>query len=98
METPHLDRTYLEREGLEQCPDGYKVNDRVLVLYGKGKGLLTYEAKVVEIEESEERCDYLVHYNGWNNRYDEWIDSSKIAGKVTGSAKSRHFHSKVWIP
>lgn len=86
-----------ERGGWEQCPGGYQVNDRVLVFYGKGKTLLKYEAKVVEIETGEDKCDYLVHYNGWNTRYDEWIDSSRIAGKLTGSqaGKTRPFHHKV---
>ena len=85
-----------ETEGLEHCADGYKEGDRVLVLYGKGKALRTYEAKVKEVEKSEERCDYLVHYSGWNSRYDEWIDSNRIAGKITGESKPRpHFNSKV---
>ena len=93
-----LERGVVDASGLEQCPGGYQQNDRVLVLYGKGKALRTYEAKVVDVERSGERQDYLVHYNGWNTRYDEWIDSSRIAGKITGSVKSRpHIYSKVSI-
>ena len=88
-----------ETEGLEQCLDGYKEGDRVLVLYGKGKTLRTYEAKVKEMERSEERCDYLVHYSGWNSRYDEWIDSGRIAGKITGISKPRpHFNKASLVP
>ena len=83
-----------DTEGLEQCAEGYREGDRVLVLYGKGKTLRTYEAKVKEVERGEERCDYLVHYSGWNSRYDEWIDSGRIAGKITGTAKPRpHFNT-----
>lgn len=82
--------------GLEQCPDGYKENDRILVLYGKGKTQRTYEAKVIGVEKSEDKHDYLVHYSGWNTRYDEWIESSRIAGKLTSFSKTRpHFNHKV---
>ena len=58
----------LERRGLEQCVAGYKENDKILVWYGKGKTLRTYEAKILGIEENESQRDYLVHYNGWNTR------------------------------
>lgn len=36
--------------------------------YGRGKNLQTYEAKIIGMEENENRRDYLVHYSGWNNR------------------------------
>ena len=58
----------LERRGLEHCVAGYRENDRILVWYGKGKTLRTYEAKILGIEENESQRDYLVHYNGWNTR------------------------------
>ena len=93
----NLDCSSTEQEGLmrnlEQCSAGYKENDRVLVFYGKGKGIRTYQAKVIQMERSEHKCDYLVHYSGWNNRYDEWIDSSRIAGKLNEFTKRPHFSS-----
>ena len=76
---------------LERCPEGYKENDRVLVLYGKGKTLRTYQAKVIGVERGADKCDYLVHYSGWNTRYDEWIENSRIAGKLTEFTKRPHF-------
>lgn len=83
---------------LEQCPEGYMENDRVLVLYGKGKMLRTYEAKVKGLDKGEENCDYLVHYNGWNTRYDEWIDSARIVGKIIGPGKPRpHFNTRLHL-
>lgn len=92
-----LSASHLETEGvmrnLEQCSGGYKENDRILVLYGKGKTLRTYEAKVISVERGESKCEYLVHYSGWNNRYDEWIESSRIAGKLTEFTKRPHFSS-----
>ncbi len=81
--------------GVEHCADGYKLHDRILVLYGKEKTLRTYAAKIVGMEENEKRKDYLVHYNGWNTRYDEWIDSTRIAGRITGAFKSRLHNSTV---
>lgn len=93
--TSSLSTTSLEQEGLvrnlEPCSDGYKEGDRVLVLYGKGKTLRTYQAKVIGVERGAEKCDYLVHYSGWNTRYDEWIESSRIAGKLTEFTKRPHF-------
>ena len=87
-----------EDGGLQHCPEGYKENDRILVLYGKGKTLHTYEAKVVGLDDSDDKRDYLVHYSGWNTRYDEWIDSSRIAGKITGTIKSRpHFNKVIYF-
>ena len=40
--------------------------------------------------------DYLVHYNGWNTRYDEWITEARIAEKVTGPSRAtRPQYAKV---
>ena len=42
--------------------------------------------------------DYLVHYNGWNTRYDEWINEARIAEKVTGPSKAtRPQYAKVRV-
>lgn len=30
---------------------------------------------------------YLVHYKGWNSRYDEWVESSRTALKSKGSTR-----------
>ena len=82
-------------DGLEKCPDGYLENDRVLVLYGKVKTQRLYEAKVVDMEHCGGKRDYLVHYSGWNNRYNEWIESSRIMGKIVGPIKARPHFNKV---
>ena len=82
---------------MERCPPGtYREKDRVYISYGKLEDQLTYEAKIIGIEETATRRDYLVHYNGWNNRYDEWIDESRIAGKITSPIKAnRPAYAKV---
>lgn len=74
----------------------YQPGDRIKVTYGKGKNQCHYEAKIIGIEEGENARDYLVHYNGWNTRYDEWINESRISEKVTGPSKAiRPQYAKV---
>jgi hypothetical protein len=53
-----------------------QLGDKLSVLYPKGGDKQTYEAKVVDI--NEKAGTYLVHYTGWNNRYDEWISRDRI--------------------
>lgn len=74
--------TWVKREG-----ERFVENDQVLVWYGSGKNLLNYEAKIIGMEESESKREYLVHYSGWNNRYNEWIDEARIVQKVTNPTK-----------
>lgn len=54
--------------------DDLEVNQQVEVKYGHGK--TTYQAKIMQIEPEDKTV--WVHYLGWNNRYDEWIEISKI--------------------
>lgn len=51
-----------------------ELNKVVEVRYGSGKN--TYHAKIVKIDQQNETM--LVHYLGWNNRYDEWIHLNQI--------------------
>lgn len=70
-------------EGVEPSKTGYEEGNRVLIWYGKGKQQLTYEAKIIGVDRVESgHKEYLVHYSGWNIRYDEWVDESRIAGKL----------------
>lgn len=55
---------------------------RVVVRYGKGKISKTYEAKVLEVDMKQGILKYLVHYNGWNSRYDEWLEREEIVNVV----------------
>ena len=53
------------------------VGDQIHVFYHRNK---TYEAKVIKVKEpgqGEEWPKFLVHYTGWNVRYDEWIPRSR---------------------
>lgn len=51
-----------------------ELNKIVEVKYGSGK--TTYHAKIVQVKEESQTM--LVHYLGWNNRYDEWIKINQI--------------------
>lgn len=57
------------------------VGDKLKVYYHEQK--VTYEAKVIEISEQKDNTLYLVHYAGWNSRYDEWVQKERIAENHT---------------
>ncbi|XP_061816619.1 AT-rich interactive domain-containing protein 4B isoform X1 [Nerophis lumbriciformis] len=63
-----------EGEEFECYPPGMKVQVR----YGRGRSLKTYEATVKEADVEGGAVRYLVHYCGWNVRYDEWIKADTI--------------------
>ena len=46
-----------------------------------------YEAKVIKskVVKDERWPKYLVHYQGWNARYDEWIKRGRIAENLSWS-------------
>lgn len=70
------------------------IGDKLKVYYGPThESKVTYEAKVLEVEGGGQEESYLVHYTGWNNRYDEWIKRSRIADNLSWSparGKRRH--------
>ncbi|XP_062320396.1 AT-rich interactive domain-containing protein 4B isoform X1 [Osmerus eperlanus] len=61
-----------EGEEVECYPPGMKVQVRY------GRNLKTYEATVREAGVEGGQVLYLVHYCGWNMRYDEWVKADKI--------------------
>lgn len=58
--------------------DGVKVKftdgERVLCFHGP----LIYEAKCMKAELKESKMKYLIHYNGWNKSWDEWVPESRV--------------------
>ncbi|XP_076762361.1 AT-rich interaction domain hat-trick [Xylocopa sonorina] len=61
-----------------------ELGDRLKVYYGPThESKVTYEAKVIDMEKEGTEPMYLVHYTGWNTRYDEWIKPSRIAQNFT---------------
>ncbi|EDW75273.2 uncharacterized protein Dwil_GK19785 [Drosophila willistoni] len=70
------------------------VGDKLKVNYHEKKspsshGTSTYEAKVIEISVQRGVPMYLVHYTGWNNRYDEWVPRERIAENLTKGSKQK---------
>uniref|UniRef100_A0A671LGU3 Translocase of outer mitochondrial membrane 20 n=1 Tax=Sinocyclocheilus anshuiensis TaxID=1608454 RepID=A0A671LGU3_9TELE len=70
----------------------YRPGMKVQVRYGRGHNQKTYEATVKESDLEGGEVLYLVHYCGWNVRYDEWIKADKIvrpANKNVSKIKHR---------
>lgn len=66
------------------------VGDKLKVYYGPTHEYkVTYEAKVREIDRDSTGMIYLVHYTGWNTRYDEWISPSRIAENLSANTKAK---------
>uniref|UniRef100_A0A7N5JPB6 AT-rich interactive domain-containing protein 4A n=1 Tax=Ailuropoda melanoleuca TaxID=9646 RepID=A0A7N5JPB6_AILME len=61
-------------EDMEPCLTGTKVK----VKYGRGKTQKIYEASIKSTEIDDGEVLYLVHYYGWNVRYDEWVKADRI--------------------
>ncbi|XP_060068389.1 AT-rich interactive domain-containing protein 4B-like [Ylistrum balloti] len=55
---------------------------RLQVRYGRGRNQKVYDAKVVEAGLDSSQVQYLVHYAGWNMRYDEWIKPERIVNVI----------------
>lgn len=77
--------------------------DKLKVYYGPThESKVTYEAKVIEIDREAIGFIYLVHYTGWNTRYDEWITPSRIAENLSATTKAKRLKQganasgKVW--
>uniref|UniRef100_A0A452HMC2 AT-rich interactive domain-containing protein 4A n=1 Tax=Gopherus agassizii TaxID=38772 RepID=A0A452HMC2_9SAUR len=63
-----------DEEDSEPCLTGTKVK----VKYGRGKTQKIYEASIKSTEIDDGEVLYLVHYYGWNVRYDEWVKADRI--------------------
>ncbi|XP_034040904.1 AT-rich interactive domain-containing protein 4B isoform X4 [Thalassophryne amazonica] len=80
-----------EGEEFECYPPGMKVQVR----YGRGRSLKTYEATVKEADVEGGEVLYLVHYCGWNVRYDEWIKADKIVGPANKNVPKIKHRKKI---
>ncbi|KAJ8392457.1 hypothetical protein AAFF_G00075820 [Aldrovandia affinis] len=82
-----------EREGeeFESYPAGMKVQVR----YGRGGSLKTYHATVKDSDLERGEVLYLVHYCGWNIRYDEWIKAEKIIRPANKNAQKVKHRKKI---
>ncbi|XP_030762645.1 AT-rich interactive domain-containing protein 4A-like isoform X2 [Sitophilus oryzae] len=64
------------------------IGDKLIIYYGPtNESKVTYEAKVVDIDKDQSGPIYLVHYTGWNTRYDEWIPGARIAENLNSGVR-----------
>ncbi|MBN3313148.1 ARI4A protein, partial [Atractosteus spatula] len=81
-----------EEDGEEDhCLTGTKVK----VKYGRGKTQKIYEANIKNTEMDDGEVLYLVHYYGWNVRYDEWVKADRIIWPVDKSGTKRKQKKRV---
>ncbi|KAK3611079.1 hypothetical protein CHS0354_030036 [Potamilus streckersoni] len=52
----------------------FQEGERVLCFHGP----LLYEAKCVKHEIKDKQIRYMIHYNGWNKNWDEWVPESRV--------------------
>ncbi|XP_074659928.1 uncharacterized protein LOC141912547 isoform X2 [Tubulanus polymorphus] len=62
--------------------DNIPIGSRLRIRYGRGRTQNIYEAKVIKAEKDGNVMQYLVHYAGWNIRYDEWIRKERILSRI----------------
>ncbi|TRY98458.1 hypothetical protein DNTS_017513 [Danionella cerebrum] len=92
--------TLRERDDLEvgdgcEDPEHSLAGTKVRVKYGKGKSQKTYEAHIKNTETDDGEVLYLVHYYGWNVRYDEWVKADRIIWPVDKGGTKRKQKKKV---
>uniref|UniRef100_A0A673MCQ3 AT-rich interactive domain-containing protein 4A-like n=1 Tax=Sinocyclocheilus rhinocerous TaxID=307959 RepID=A0A673MCQ3_9TELE len=83
-----------EREEDDGCEDSV-TGTKVKVKYGKGKTQKIYEANIKNTETDDGEALYLVHYYGWNVRYDEWVKADRIIWPVDKGGTKRKQKKKV---
>ncbi|XP_054653153.1 AT-rich interactive domain-containing protein 4A isoform X2 [Dunckerocampus dactyliophorus] len=62
---------------------------KVRVKYGRGKTQKIYEAHIKKTDMDNGEHFYLVHYYGWNVRYDEWVKADRIIWPTEKGARKR---------
>ncbi|XP_056445930.1 AT-rich interactive domain-containing protein 4A [Gadus chalcogrammus] len=68
---------------------------KVRVKYGRGKSQKIYEANIKKMDSDDGDQIYLVHYYGWNVRYDEWVKADRIIWPVDKGATKRRTRKKL---
>ncbi|XP_037097890.1 AT-rich interactive domain-containing protein 4A isoform X2 [Syngnathus acus] len=74
-----------EDEGEGDALTGTKVR----VKYGRGKTQKIYEAHIKKTDTDNGEHFYLVHYYGWNVRYDEWVKADRIIWPAERGTRKR---------
>ncbi|XP_029982610.1 AT-rich interactive domain-containing protein 4A isoform X2 [Sphaeramia orbicularis] len=78
-----------EEDGEEEEDGDSVTGTKVRVKYGRGKTQKIYEAHIKKTDVDNGEQFYLVHYYGWNVRYDEWVKADRIIWPVDKGSKKR---------
>uniref|UniRef100_H3CA73 AT-rich interactive domain 4A n=1 Tax=Tetraodon nigroviridis TaxID=99883 RepID=H3CA73_TETNG len=84
-----LRRGCLTSENEEDEDEDSVTGTKVRVKYGRGKTQKIYEAHIKKTDVDNGEQFYLVHYYGWNVRYDEWVKADRIIWPVEKGTKKR---------
>ncbi|XP_034761388.2 AT-rich interactive domain-containing protein 4A isoform X2 [Acipenser ruthenus] len=84
-----------EEEGDENQQEHSLMGTKVKVKYGRGKTQKIYEANIKNTEVDDGEVLYLVHYYGWNTRYDEWVKADRIIWPVDKGGTKQKQKKKV---
>jgi len=52
----------------------FQEGEKVLCYHGP----LLYEAKCMAVDSKDTKQQYRIHYNGWNKKWDEWVQETRI--------------------
>lgn len=52
----------------------FQDGEKVLCFHGP----LLYEAKIQKTKSKDRVTKYMVHYSGWNQKWDEWVAESRV--------------------
>uniref|UniRef100_A0A671LG79 AT rich interactive domain 4A (RBP1-like) n=1 Tax=Sinocyclocheilus anshuiensis TaxID=1608454 RepID=A0A671LG79_9TELE len=90
-----VDRDEMEEDDCCEDSEHSVTGTKIKVRYGKGKTQKIYEANIRNTETDNGEVLYLVHYYGWNIRYDEWIKADRIIWPVDKGGTKRKQKKKV---
>lgn len=75
-------KSRMAEKNIDDSKGLFEETDRVLV----PEGDLFYEAKILGREKEDGKFKYLVHYQGWNKKWDEWLTAGDL---VRDTAEAR---------
>uniref|UniRef100_A0A8B9KZX4 AT rich interactive domain 4A (RBP1-like) n=1 Tax=Astyanax mexicanus TaxID=7994 RepID=A0A8B9KZX4_ASTMX len=98
-EEDDVERSREDREDEDGCEESEHsiTGTKVRVKYGKGKTQKIYEANIKSTETDDGEVLYLVHYYGWNVRYDEWVKADRIIWPVDKGGTKKKQKKKVKV-
>lgn len=73
-----------DRSRCKACESANSIGMPPKLKFGEGErilcyhGPLIYEAKCMKGQLKDKVTKYLIHYNGWNKNWDEWVPESRV--------------------